>query len=163
MNTPRACVIVAPDEETARDEALANTVVGDHVFFALPDSKAAAQLAETFRDRDAFAASVGLDVGPRSLITSVILAHGGIDYLLVVLRPTDQAIHECEPAELLDGSVELPWNLLRAASPFLRERKGCAEFVVQGAGATAEVTAAALTALAEVWTKATGLRATLRR
>lgn len=163
MNTPRANLIVAPDEESARDEALTSTVVGDHVFFVLPDSQAASALAETFRDRDVLAASAGLDAGPLALVTSAVLAHGGVDRLVVVVRPQSGGVHECEPADLLDSFVAQPWDMLRAAAPFLRERKGQVRFVVQGTDAGAELVRAALAALAQGWSAATGLDAQLQR
>lgn len=157
MASPMATLIVAPDSETARDAALERTRVGDHVFFALPDGLSASLLADTFRDRDPLAASAALESGPLPVITSAVLAHGGIDALIIVLDAPADAVHECEPQDVLDNALGLPWSLVRAAAPFLRERRGVVRFVVRGDSTCAALMRAALTALAGGWKTGTGL------
>ncbi len=163
MDAQKTCLIVAPTPEAARDLALEGTAHGDHVFFALPDSAMAAELADEFRARDPFAASASHENGALALVNLVVMAHGGIDQLLVTVEASTAGVLDSDPADVLYAHIQFPWEILRAAVPFLRRRKGLVRVVVRGNGPLANCTADALGSVAREASAATGIVITCTR
>lgn len=163
MEAPKTCLIVAATPDAARDLALDSSAPGDHVFFALPDAAVAAEMAEEFRTRDPLAASATQESGALALVNLAVMAHGGIDQLLVSVDASPAGVLDHDPAEVLTSHIQFPWELLRAAVPFLRRRKGLARFVVRGSGPLAQCTADALGSIAREAGTAVGISITCTR
>lgn len=163
MDSQKTCLIVAATSDAARDLALECTAPGDHVFFALPLAASAGEMAEEFRVRDPLAASASQECGALALVNLAIMAHGSIDQLLVGIEASAAGVLDSDPADVLHAHIQFPWELLRAAAPFLRRRKGSARFVVRGTGPLANCAADALASIAREAGAATGLAITCSR
>jgi hypothetical protein len=163
MATQKTCLIAAGSAEAARDLALEHTSSGDHVFFALPTASSAADLADEFRTRDPLAASAATEAGALALVNLAIMAHGRMDCLLVELEVASAEVLAVDPGEALAAHIQWPWELLRAAAPFLRRNQGCVRLLVRGTGPLAECTTDVLATLAKAASAESGLSITCSR